>query len=123
VVASIVALAVSAGVIVVALAFALYAGVKPYVGQAAAAAVVAGAAAILIGVLGLILGVVSKPPKRRHSHAENLIDRIADFVREKPVVSVGGALAAGLLAVLNPKYLGVLVRSFVEGREPPRRRR
>ena len=48
--ASAVALAVSAGIVVVALAFALYALVTPYVGPAGGAALVALAAAILIGL-------------------------------------------------------------------------
>ncbi|MBV9993653.1 MAG: hypothetical protein JO127_00440 [Caulobacteraceae bacterium] len=122
VLASITALAVSAGVIVVALAFALYAGVKPYVGQAGGAAVVAAAAALLIAVLGLVVGAAAKP-KRRKSEPEGLIERVTEFVREKPILSAAGALAAGLLAITNPRYLGAMARSFVEGREPPPRRR
>jgi hypothetical protein len=32
-------------------------------------------------------------------------------------------VAAGILAIRNPGYLGSVIRSFVEGEEPPRRRR
>src|SRR5690348_2635257 len=61
--AGITALSVSAGVIVVALAYALYALVKPEIGPAGGAAVVAAAAAILIGLIGLMLTLMARPPK------------------------------------------------------------
>lgn len=121
--ASLSALAVSAGVIVVALAYAVFALAKPYAGPAGAAGVVALAAALLIGLIGVALANAGRPPKRKADEPENIFDRIADFVRSKPVTAIAGAIAAGLLAVRNPKYLGALVRAFVEGREPPRRSR
>jgi hypothetical protein len=37
------------------------------------------------------------------------------------VTAIAAAVAAGLLAVRNPKYLGAMIRAFVEGRETPRR--
>jgi hypothetical protein len=119
--ASTTALAVSAGVIVVALAFALYALVKPFWGPAGASAVVAGAAALLIGILGLVLAGASAPPKRKPKEPQTLAERITDFIREKPVVAIVGAMAAGLMAVRNPRYLGEILRAFTEGREPPKR--
>jgi len=115
------ALAVSAGVIVVALAFALYALVEPYVGRAGGAAVVAGAAALLIGLIGIMLANLGKPPKRKAVEPETLVDRIVAFIRDRPVTAIAAAIAAGLMAVRNPKYLGAMIRAFVEGREPPKR--
>ncbi|MFI4934169.1 MAG: hypothetical protein ACHP7N_06095 [Caulobacterales bacterium] len=115
------ALSVSAGVCVVALAFALYALVKPYVGQAGGAAVVAGASALLIGLIGLTLGAAARPPKRKPSEAQSFIDRVVEFIRDKPVTAIGAAIAAGLLAVRNPQYLGAALRAFIEGRNPPKR--
>jgi len=120
------ALAVSAGIVVVALAFALYALAEPYVGRAGAAGIVALAAAILIGVLGFVLAMAgrSRPRKAKPGEPpETITDRIFDFVRSKPVTAIAGAVAAGILAVRNPGYLGSLVRAFVEGREGPRSRR
>ncbi|MFI4975171.1 MAG: hypothetical protein ACHP84_11585 [Caulobacterales bacterium] len=115
--------AVAAGVCVVALAFALYAFAKIYVGQPAAAGVVAGSAALFIALIGVILANAGKPPKRKPGSDEpvGFVDRVLDFVREKPVVSIVSALAAGLLAVRNPEYLGSAIRAFFEGRDPPRR--
>jgi hypothetical protein len=120
------ALAVSAGIVVVALAFALYALAEPYVGRAGAAGVVALAAAILIGVIGFILtrqGRRPARPARKPGEPETITDRIADFVRSRPVTALAGAIAAGILAVRNPGYLGSLIRAFVEGREHPGARR
>jgi hypothetical protein len=114
------ALAVSAGVIVIALAYALYALVKPDLGAAGAAAVVAGSAALLIGLIGLLLGALARPPKRKTKAPENVVDRITEFVRDKPVTAIAAAIGAGLLAIRNPKYLGAAIRSFVEGRETRR---
>jgi uncharacterized PurR-regulated membrane protein YhhQ (DUF165 family) len=110
------ALAVSAGVVVVALAYALFALVRPYLGSAGAAAIVALAAAILIALIGVMLSLMARPPKRKKvEEPESFIDRVVEFVRARPVTAVAGALAAGLLAVRNPGYLGAVLRSFVEG--------
>ena len=121
--ASATALAVSAGVIVVALAFALYALVKPYLGASGGAAIVAAAAAVLIGGLGLAIGAAARPRRRRAGRrdADTPLDRMVDFIRDKPVTSMAAAIAAGLMAVRNPGYLGAAIRSFIEGRERPRR--
>jgi hypothetical protein len=119
------ALAVSAGIVVVALAFALYALAEPYVGRAGAGAIVALAAAILVGLLGFGLAMGGRRPARKvkPGEPETITDRIFDFVRAKPVTAIAGAVAAGILAVRNPGYLGSLIRAFVEGRENPRGRR
>ena len=118
--ASTTAFSVSAGVFVVALAFALYAAVKPYVGAAGGAAVVAAAAALLIAMIGLILANAGKPPKRKPAEPQTLGERITDFIRDKPVVAIAGAIAAGIMAVRNPRYLGAVIRAFTEGNDPPK---
>jgi hypothetical protein len=117
------ALAVSAGVFVIALSYGLFALVEPYVGRAGAAGVVAAAAATLIGLLGLLLVGAARPPKRKPSEPQSVVDRVMDFVRTKPVTALGGAVVAGILAIRNPSYLGAVARAFMEGREPPRRGR
>jgi hypothetical protein len=120
------ALSVSAGVVVVALAYALFALVEPFVGPAGAAAIVAGSAGVLIGLIGLVLTNMAKPPKppkRKPGEEESVVERAMDFIRSKPVTSIGTALAAGILMVRNPSYLGRALRSFLEGQEEPKRRR
>ncbi len=117
------ALAVSAGVFVVALAYGEFALARTYVGSAGAAGVVAGSAALFIGLLGLMLALAGRPPKRKLDEPQNAVDRLIDFVRSKPVSALAGAVVAGILAIRNPTYLGSVIRAFVEGRDPPRRGR
>ncbi|MGI9169221.1 MAG: hypothetical protein ACR2FH_03475 [Caulobacteraceae bacterium] len=117
------ALATSAAVCVVALAFALYALVEPYVGKAGAAAIVAAVAAALIALAALFIGQAAKT-KRREAPAKavgGVAERVMSFVRDKPVVAVSAALGVAFMAIRNPRYLGAAVRAFFEGREPPRR--
>jgi hypothetical protein len=108
------ALSVSAGVIVVALAYALFALVKPALGPAGASAVVAGAAAVLIGLIGLVLSLLARPPKKKPGEPDSIVDRVVDFVSSKPFTSLAAALAAGVLMVRNPRYLGMALNSFFD---------
>jgi hypothetical protein len=117
------ALSVSAGVIVVALAYALFALVKPALGPAGASAVVAGAAAVLIGLFGLVLSLLARPPKKKPGEPDSVVDAVIDFVRSKPVTAIAGAVTAGLLAVRNPKYLGAMIGAFFERHERTATRR
>jgi hypothetical protein len=120
--ASATALATAAGVIVVALAYALYALVRPSLGPAGGAAVVAGAAAVLIGLLGFIMGRAATTSRRRRPRGPDaLVDRLVDFIRDKPITAIAAAVATGLMTVRNPKYLGAAIRAFVEGRDWPKR--
>ena len=67
------ALAVSAGIVVVALAFALYALATPYVGRAGGAAIVALAAALLIGLIGFALTRQARPRPRKPGYLGSLL--------------------------------------------------
>jgi hypothetical protein len=116
------ALSVSAGVIVVALAYALFALVKPAVGPAGASAVVAGAAAVLIGLIGLALSLMARPPKKKQGEPDSFVDRVVEFVTSKPVTSLGAAIAAGILMVRNPRYLGMALSSFFEPKDPKKKK-
>jgi hypothetical protein len=116
------AFAASAAVCVVALAFALYAGVEPYLGRAGASGVVAGAAALFIFFLALMLSRIGRPrPRPKPATAEGLLERALEFIRDKPVVAIAAAIGVGILAVRNPQYFGAAIRAFVEGRDPPKR--
>ncbi|HEV2363774.1 MAG TPA: hypothetical protein VGS12_06195 [Caulobacteraceae bacterium] len=105
----------SLAVIVVALAFALYQLALPWAGAAGAAAVVAAVAAALLGSAALAIGLVARPKRRpAPARAEDWAGRALAFVREKPVLAISAAVAAGFLAVRNPRYLGEALRSFVD---------
>ncbi|MGA2950647.1 MAG: hypothetical protein ABSD80_00240 [Caulobacteraceae bacterium] len=118
-------LATSASVIVIALAFALFAFVRPYVGPAGAGAVVAGAAALLILLVGLTVLLLAPKPKpiRVSPRGNDPVERILNFFRDVPVTAVIAAVATGIIAVRNPKFLGAAARSFLEGDDRGRRRR
>lgn len=113
-------LATSTAIFVAALAFALFALVRPQLGPAGAAAVVAGAAAAIVFLLAVALAVGgrSKTPMLVPKGKDPLA-RIANFLKEKPLTAVAAAIGVGFLAIRNPKYLGVAARAFLEGRQPP----
>ena len=116
-------LATSTAIFVAALAFALFALVRPQLGPAGAAAVVAGAAAAIVFLLAVALAVGgrSKTPMLVPKGKDPLA-RIANFLKEKPLTAVAAAIGVGFLAIRNPKYLGVAARAFLEGRQPPNAR-
>jgi len=108
------AAASAAAVAVVAVAFALYALWQPALGAAGAAAAVAGVAALFMGVGALIAALAARPPKRRES--EGFAVRAMDFARERPVVAVAVAAAAGLIAARNPKMITTALTAFLAGK-------
>jgi hypothetical protein len=122
---AITAISTAAGVVVVALAFTLYALVQPYIGNAGASATVAGAFALL----AIILGFVAMP-RRRHRRGnaanpaspEGVASDLMDLVRDKPVASAGIAVAAGIMAMRNPRVIGEIARAFFQSRRNPRAR-
>jgi hypothetical protein len=115
-------LATCAAIVVMALAFALFALVRPQLGPAGAAAVVAGAAAGILLIIGVVLAVAGRPnaPKLVPKGNDPLA-RAVNFLKEQPVTAIMAAVAVGFLAVRNPRYLGVAARAFLEGRQPPKR--
>lgn len=114
------AIAAAAATGVVALAFALYAVMTPYVGQAGAAAIVAVVAALLVLTAGLIAASKARGGHQHH-HPDTppdhgLVDIILNLVRERPLVSAGAAVAAAVFAMRNPSFVAALVRAFVDQR-------
>lgn len=108
------ALAAAAAVCVVALAFALYAGLKPAIGPAWASASVAAAAALLMALGGLLLTRKAHAPRKEDDR--DVAARALDLARDKPIVAVAAVAAAGLVALKNPKITAALVGAFMGGR-------
>ena len=108
----------AAGVVVVSLAFALYALMRDLAGlsAAASAAVVAGAVALifLIAFGALAIKAAAKPKE------PPAIERLKTLVRERPILAAGAALAAGVFAVKNPKAILPLILAFMEPKRPRR---
>jgi hypothetical protein len=109
--------AAASGVIVVALAFALYALAEPHLGRAGGAAIVALVVAVVIGFAGLVMALAGRGRRRKASStlAGGLLERAVAFVRQKPIVAASAAIGAGLMASRNPKYLGEAMRAFLDG--------
>lgn len=110
VIAGAAALATAAAVGVVAAACALYAFLALYVTPALDYAILTGTVALIFLIVGLV--VVAKA--RFKTKPASLGERLADFVREKPVAAAAAGLAAAFFAARNPKMLMALVLAFLE---------
>lgn len=118
-----------AGSAVVALSFALYAVLKPYVTPAGASAGVALACVIVAGVGFVVLTRRTKASARpearkvRHQAAGSGfgVDRLMELARERPIAAAAAAVAAGLVALRNPALVGVATRLFLDPKRPSRR--
>jgi hypothetical protein len=107
---------VAAGVIVVALAFALYALVEPYLGRAGAAGAVALATAVLTALAAMIMALAGRGKRvKTPAVSGGILERGIAFARQKPIVAASAAIGAGLMAARNPKYLGEALRAFLDG--------
>ncbi|HEX4197303.1 MAG TPA: hypothetical protein VHZ26_07665 [Caulobacteraceae bacterium] len=118
---AIAAIATSASVVIVALAFALYALVEPYVGRAGASAVVAGSFAVIAAIIGLVSMPRGRRRRRGEATANDVAEDLMELVRDKPIASAGVALAAGIMAMRNPRVIGEIARAFFQNRKPPKR--
>ena len=112
--------AAGSAVAVVALAFALYAFVEPRLGRVGAAATVAFATAALLmfGGLALAWAGLRNPPKASPSTSGGLLERGLEFLQQKPIVAATAAVGVGIMAIRNPKYLGSVLRAFLDGQPP-----
>lgn len=116
----------AAVVSVFAAAFALYALLQASLTSAGAAAVVAA----VFGLIAVLAGFLAtrKSEGRRQDQADRgqidpaagLLDLALGMARQKPVLTAGAAIAAGLIALRNPQLVGVVVRAFMDGKSPPK---
>lgn len=120
------AIAAAAAVGVFAAAFALHAVLQPMIGAAGAAAVVAGVAALIVAIAGLLAArkVESRSAPRSAYGAPQdnfgLAEKVVEIVKDRPLLSIGAALAAGVFALKNPILMGAVFKAFMETRQPPR---
>lgn len=96
-------LGIGAGATLVAVTFAIYAALKPYVGAAGASGLTALAAAALTATCGLILLAIIKSPKTGRRHPREPLHR--GLLPELGVLALGiiGDLAAGSRAKREQK--------------------
>ncbi|MDB5456840.1 MAG: hypothetical protein JWP92_2425 [Caulobacter sp.] len=118
------AIAAAAAVGVVAAAFALYAVVIPHVGAAGAAAIVAAVAAVIVAIAGLLAArkVEARGQGQQAPHdAIGIAERVFELAKERPILSIGAALAAGVFALRNPILLAAVAKAFLDTKRPPQR--
>jgi hypothetical protein len=124
------AIAAAAAVSVFAAAFALYAVLAPVLTPAGAAAVVAAVFALVVALTGLIVASRAEAASARARHAapphvDGLTERLVDMVKDRPLLSIGAALAAGVFALKNPTFTASVASAFMASRRassppPPR---
>ena len=119
------AIAAAAAVSVFAAAFALFAVLAPFLTPAGAAAVVAAVTAFIVAVAGLIAANRAEAKRVRHTptpEVNGFAERIVDIVKDRPILSIGAALAAGVFALRNPSFTAAVAQAFMASRQPPPRR-
>lgn len=119
------AIAAAAAVAVVSAAFAVYAVLVPLVTAAGAAAIVSAMAALIVAVAGMI--AARKVEGRHHHNSQqapqqgfDMTAKVVEIVRDKPLMSIGIGLAAGIFALKNPTLTASLAKAFLDPKPPQR---
>jgi len=117
------AIAAAAAVSVVSAAFALFAVLAPHLGSAGAAAVVAAVAAAIVGVAGLIAAFKAEERHRPPPAPDALAfaEKAIEMVKERPILTVGAGLAAGIIAFRNPALAAIVAKALLDSQKPPPR--
>ena len=116
------AVATAAAVVIVAASFAVYALVKPYLGEAGAAAVVAGVFALIAVIVAWLATRKVVPKAKRGGKLDDatLTDRLVDMAKERPLVALGAAAAAAAAAsvvlIRNPAVITAVLSAFMAGK-------
>ena len=113
-----VALATATVVAILAVAFALFAVLTPLVTTAGAAAIVAGVFALIVAIVALVVAGGSRHQGYDEDHGGSadfgLVERLFEMARERPLLSVGAAIAAGVIAIRNPALVATIAAAFIE---------
>jgi hypothetical protein len=124
-VAAFAAIAAAAAICMVALSFAIYAGLRDYIGPAWASAAVAGIVALIALILALVATRKARPRPLK-DEPPSLTAKAMDLARERPIVAAAAATAAAaaatFVAVKNPRILSAIIAGAFAPRPPPPRR-
>lgn len=118
-IASVAAIAAAAVVCVVALAFALYAAVRDYIGPAWGAAAVALTVALMAVITAFVITRKARPPKPVKGDDSNLTAKLIDLARERPLVALAAVGAAAAVIIRNPRILTAVMAGLFAPRPPP----
>ena len=114
-------LAVSAGVLVVSAAFAVFGVLKAWVGPPGAAALTALAAAILMGVVAVSFEAWAQSSKsgKNPQNDQDLVQRLIAMAQERPILSAGALAGVVALAIRNPALVAIVVKAFLDPKSRP----
>lgn len=114
-------LAVSAGVLVVSAAFAVFGLLKAWVGPPGAAALTALAAAILMAVVAFSFEAWAQSAKsgKAPESEKDLVQRLIAMVQERPILSAGALAGVVALAIRNPALVAIVVKAFLDPKSRP----
>ena len=116
-VAAFAAIAAAAAVCMIALAFAIYAGLRDIIGPAWAAAAVAGIVAFIALVIAFVITRKARP-KPVKGDSQNLTAKLIELARERPLVAIGAVAAAATVMLKNPRILTAIVAAAFAPRPP-----
>ena len=117
-VAALAAVAAAGAICMVALAFAIYAGLREIVGPAWAAAAVAGIVAFIALVIAFAVTRKARP-KPVKGDSRNLTAQLIELARERPLVAMGAVAAAATVAFRNPRILTAIIAAMFAPRPSP----
>lgn len=107
-------LAVSAGVLVVSAAFAVFALLRGSLGAPGAAAVTALAAAALMAVVAGALEAWTHGRRPRPQEDKDLVQRLLELGMERPVTAMAALIGAAALAMRNPALVAIVVKAILD---------
>lgn len=118
------AIAAAAAVSVFAAAFALFAVLQPHLGAAGSAAVVAAVAAAIVGIAGLLAALRAEDrthPVAAAPDAFAFAEKAIEMVKDRPILTIGAGLAAGVIAFRNPALAAIVAKALLDSQKPPPR--
>jgi len=117
------AIAAAAAVSVVSAAFALFAVTEPHLGAAGAAAVVAAIAAAIVALAGLLAAMKAEEKDRPAAGPDPMAfaEKAIEMIKERPILTVGAGLAAGIIAFRNPALAAIVAKALMDSNKPPPR--
>lgn len=125
-VAAFAAIGAAAAVCMVAISFAIYAGLRDVIGPAWAAAAVAGIVALLALIIAILATRKAKPSTPVQDAAPSPLVRAMQLAQDRPVLAAGAATVAAaavaVIAIKNPRILTAIIAGLVGRLAPPPRR-
>lgn len=114
--AALAALMAAMGCAVVALCFAIYALLRDVITPAGASATIVLLCAVIAGIAAWVMFSRFKPHHgaRPVAPPPTIGDRVLDVVRDRPIVTAGLALVAGVAAFANPALVTAALRAFTD---------